>query len=98
MDKSHVVLELKEYNEMRDESAELNAELKSLMELLLNATSLSDDSKNAHLKIETANTVPIVDFLRDKYPSSYSKRLSHLKAVERSKNRKKGGSKDGETR
>ena len=93
MDKSHVVLELKDYNNMRDESAEL----KSLVELLFNATSVSDTSKDAYLKIDTIDTTPIVDFLRDKYNASYSRRLSHLKAVERSKNRKKGGSKDGET-
>lgn len=98
MDKSHVVLELKEYNEMRDESTKLIAEVNSLVDVLLNATSVSDTSKGAYLKIEAVDTTPIVDFLRNKYPNSYSKRLSHLKAVERSKNRKKGGSKDGETR
>ena len=94
MDKSHVVLELKDYDNMRDESAKL----KNLVELLLNATSISDTSKDAYLKIDTIDTTSIVDFLRDKYSTSYSKRLSHLKAVERSKSRKKGGSKDGETR
>lgn len=94
MDKSHVVLELKDYDNMRDESTRL----KNLVELLLNATSISDTSKDAYLKIDAIDTTPIVDFLRDKYNNSYSRRLSHLKAVERSKNRKKGGSKNGEAR